>query len=96
MAEVKNDTAQTDAPATADPTPPVTDQVSAPEGPSEPDVAETHKHVALRDFSAAFEHQILTFLKDEVIDSRVGVWLRAHGAPIKVVELSAKENKGKL
>lgn len=59
-----------------------------------PDKSATHNHVAIRDFKTGFEHQILSFVKDEVIDSRVGHALRALGAPIKLVEKTAEEIKG--
>jgi hypothetical protein len=86
----------TDAPpagaaaAKPDETPSVTEE-AAPEGPSE-----THWYVAIRNFVARYEHQLLTFVEDEIIDSRVGHKLRGLGAPIKLVEKSAKELKGKL
>lgn len=41
---------------------------------------------AIRDFKASFGHQILTFVKDEEIEARVGSALRALGAPIKFAE----------
>ena len=54
----------------------------------------THDHFAIRDFKARFDHQVLSFLKDELIDGRVGHALRALGAPIKIVEKTAEESKG--
>ncbi len=60
------------------------------------DKSETHDHVAIRDFGARFEHQVLRFSGGEVIDSRVGKALRALGAPIKLVERLAEETKGRL
>lgn len=66
-----------------------------PEVASESDVSETHDHVAIRNFTARFEHQVLKFVKDDIIDSRVGKALRAKGAPIKLVE-KTEEPAGEL
>ena len=87
-------TEETAAEKPAETTPAVTDQASAPAGP--PVITENQVFVAIRDFAARFEHQVLKFVEGEILDSRVGKALRATGAPIKVLEKSAKELKGKL
>jgi len=59
----------------------------------DPGPSQTHNHVAIRDFMARFDHQVLSFVKDEVIDPRVGHGLRKQGAPIKLVEKPIEETK---
>lgn len=90
--EVKEQTA---GPESAPKAPP-TASVETPAVEAEPDTSATHNHVAIRDFGAPFGHQILRFVKDELIEHRIGKVLRAQGAPIKLVEKSAKEIKGAL
>lgn len=89
-------TEETAAEKPAETTPEVTAQAAAPSGPVEPEITENQVFVAIRNFAARFEHQLLSFVEGEIIDHRVGKSLRALGAPIKIVEKSAKELKGKL
>ncbi len=43
-------------------------------------------YVAIRDFGARYAHQILRFVKDDIIDPVIGHHLRSTGSPIKLVE----------
>ena len=95
--EVSEDTTSINAPAETkvEGDAPMTD--TAPPAPDVTTVAtETHDHVAIRDFKARFDHQLLSFAQGEIIDSRVGKALRATGSPIKLVEKLAEETKGRL
>jgi hypothetical protein len=68
-----------------------------PEKPAPKPVPEVSKvHVAIRDFSARFAHQILHFKQDQEIEEFIAKELRAKGAPIKLVEKLAEETKGRL
>lgn len=59
------------------------------------DLSVTHTFTAIRNFTAYFEHQLLTFVKDEIIDGRVAQWLRDRGAPIAAAEKAPEKPKGK-
>lgn len=68
-----------------------------PEKPAPKVVSEVAKvHVAIRDFSARYAHQILHFQKDDVIEDHIAKDLRRLGAPIKLVERVAEETKVRL
>ena len=75
---------------------PVADAPPVVQAPEEPSVADTHNHVAIRDFAARFAHQVLHFKKGDVIEPHIGAPLRASGSPIKLVEKATGETKGEL
>lgn len=85
---VDSPTVEGGAPMTNNVTPPASDVTSV--------AADTHDHVAIRDFRARFDHQVLNFSAGQVIDSRVGRALRATGSPIKLVERVVEELKDAL
>ncbi len=73
---------------------PEVEKVEAPAVAPEKPKAQV-EYVAMRDFKARFAHQLLSFSEGEVIEERIGSVLRLTGSPIKLVERSAKETKGR-